>query len=81
MLLPERLAADDKLTLQQRLRIDSRLENASKDVRQGKIIGPLHNAADMVASMKSDLRKRAAAKKAALNGPSSPTPETITMKP
>ena len=63
-LFPKLPAADDKLTSQQRRRIDSRLTNASKEVQRGKIIGPFDNAAEMVASMKSELRKRAAAKRA-----------------
>ena len=63
-LFPKLPADDDKLTSQQRRRIDSRLTNASKEVQQGKTIGPFESAAEMVASMKSELRKRAAAKRA-----------------
>ena len=64
-LFPKLPAADDKLTSQQRRRIDTRLAKASKEVRQGKIIGPFDSATEMVASMKAELRKRATAKRTA----------------
>ena len=58
-IIPELPAADDEYTPAQRRVIDAQL----KEARKGPYYGPFDTAAQMIAHMKGELRKRAAAKK------------------
>ena len=57
--------ADDEYTPEQRRIIDARLAESEDDLRLGRTFGPFNTAAEMIASMKEQLKKRAAAKAAA----------------
>jgi bifunctional DNA-binding transcriptional regulator/antitoxin component of YhaV-PrlF toxin-antitoxin module len=56
--------ADDEYTPRQRCIIDAQLAKSEGDFKKGRTFGPFDTAAEMVASMKEQLKKRAAAKKA-----------------
>jgi hypothetical protein len=55
--------ADDEYTPAQRRIIDARLAKGLEDVKKGRTVGPFNTADEMIASMKQELKKRAAAKK------------------
>ena len=55
--------ADDEYTPAQRKVIDARLAKADEDIKKGRTFGPFNTADEMVASMKHELKRRAAAKK------------------
>ena len=61
--VPALPSADDEYTPAQRRVIDTRLAKADEDIRKGRVYGPFNTAAEMIASMKSESRKRAAAKR------------------
>ena len=54
---PELPSADDEYTPAQRRVIDARLKLALEEVKKGRTAGPFDTAAEMVASLKRDLRK------------------------
>ena len=56
--------ADDEYTPEQRRVIDARLAEGLADIKAGRTFGPFKTADEMIASMKHQLRKRAAAKRA-----------------
>jgi AbrB family looped-hinge helix DNA binding protein len=56
--------ADDEYTPAQRRIIDARLAKSDEDIKHGRTFGPFNSADEMIASMKSELKKRAALKKA-----------------
>jgi len=56
--------ADDEYTPAQRRIIDARLAKADEDIKHGRTFGPFNSADEMIASMKAELKKRAALKKA-----------------
>ncbi len=58
-IIPELPSADDEYTPEQRRVIDAEL----KEARKGPYYGPFDTAQEMIAHMKGQLRKRAAAKK------------------
>ena len=55
--------ANDEYTPSQRRVIDARLNESEDDFRKGRTAGPFKSAREMIAHMKSELKKRAAAKK------------------
>jgi AbrB family looped-hinge helix DNA binding protein len=55
--------ADDEYTPAQRRIIDARLAESRQDIKKRRTVGPFNTAADAIASMKLELKKRAAAKK------------------
>ena len=55
--------ADDEYTPAQRRTIDARLAKSDEDIKRGRTFGPFDTAADMVTSMKTELKKRGASKK------------------
>ena len=58
-ILPKLPSADDEYTAAQRRIIDAQLDAALK----GPFYGPFNSTGEMIAHMKGELRKRAAAKK------------------
>jgi AbrB family looped-hinge helix DNA binding protein len=54
--------ADDEYTPAQRRIINARLAESAEDLRKGRTFGPFGTADEMVASMKKELKKRAANK-------------------
>ena len=56
--------ADDEYTPEQRRIMDARLAESEDDLKKGRTFGPFNTADEMIASMKHQLQKRAAAKKA-----------------
>ena len=60
--IPKLPSADDEYTPEQRQLIDARLAKADEDIRQGRTYGPFSSADEMIASMKVELKKRAAKK-------------------
>ena len=59
MIVPKLPTADDEYTPEQRRIIDAQLDEAEK----GPFHGPFNTADEMIAHMKSELKKRAARKK------------------
>ncbi len=57
--------ADDEYTPAQRRTIDARLTKSDADIKHGRTFGPFDTAADMVTSMKAELKlkKRGTPKK------------------
>jgi AbrB family looped-hinge helix DNA binding protein len=55
--------ADDEYTPAQRRTIDARLAKGLADVKKGRTVGPFNTADEMIASMRQELKKRAATKK------------------
>ncbi len=53
--------ADDQYTPAQRRIINAQLVEAEEDIRAGRIVGPFNAATEMIASMKSRLKKKASA--------------------
>jgi len=56
-IVPKLPSADDEYTPAQRRVIDARLKLALEEVKKGRTAGPFDTAAEMVASLKRDLRK------------------------
>jgi hypothetical protein len=55
--------ADDEYTPEQRKIVDAELAKGLEDVRMGRTVGPFDTAEEMIASMKSELKKRSASRK------------------
>ena len=55
---------DREYTSAQRRIIDARLAKGLQEIKKGRTYGPFDTADEMIASLKEELRKRAAAKKA-----------------
>jgi bifunctional DNA-binding transcriptional regulator/antitoxin component of YhaV-PrlF toxin-antitoxin module len=51
--------ADDDYTPAQRRAIDARLDESEEDLKKGRTAGPFNSAAEMIAHMKIELKKRA----------------------
>jgi hypothetical protein len=62
--LPKLPAADDEYTPEQRRIIDARLAEGLADIKAGRTFGPFGSAAEMIAHMKAQLKKRGTAPKA-----------------
>jgi AbrB family looped-hinge helix DNA binding protein len=62
-IVPELPAANDEYTPKQRRLIDARLAKSEAELKAGRSFGPFDTADDMIAHMKGQLKKRAAAKK------------------
>jgi bifunctional DNA-binding transcriptional regulator/antitoxin component of YhaV-PrlF toxin-antitoxin module len=58
-IIPKLPSADDEYTPEQRRSIDAQLDDAEK----GPFHGPFNTAAEMIADMKSQVKKRAALRK------------------
>lgn len=56
--------ANDEYTPEQRRIVDARLAESDEDIKQGRVYGPFNSADEMIASVKAELKKRAAAKRA-----------------
>jgi AbrB family looped-hinge helix DNA binding protein len=56
-IVPKPQSPDDEYTPTQRRAIDTRLKRALEDVKKGHTAGPFDTAAEMVASLKRDIRK------------------------
>jgi bifunctional DNA-binding transcriptional regulator/antitoxin component of YhaV-PrlF toxin-antitoxin module len=63
-ILPKLPAADDEYTPAQRGIIDARLAEGLADIKAGRTFGPFNSAGEMIAHMKTQLKKRVAAPKA-----------------
>ena len=63
-ILPKLPGADDEYTPEQRRIIDAQLAEGLADIKAGRTAGPFNTADEMIAHMKGELKKRAAAKKA-----------------
>jgi bifunctional DNA-binding transcriptional regulator/antitoxin component of YhaV-PrlF toxin-antitoxin module len=61
--LPKLPSADDEYTPKQRRAIDAQLAEGLADIKAGRTAGPFNTADEMIAHMKGELKKRAAAKK------------------
>ena len=59
--------ADDEYTPEQRRLIDARLAESAEELKRGRTFGPFKTAEEMIASMKAQLRRRSAVKKAKLS--------------
>ena len=55
--------ADDEYTPAQRRIIDARLAESEDEFKKGRTYGPFNTADEMIAHMKSELKKRGPAKK------------------
>ena len=55
--------ADDEYTLAQRRAIDKQLNQAMKDIDEGRFYGPYETVDEMIESVEGELRKRSTAKK------------------
>lgn len=64
VLKPHMVADRDGHTPRQRRRIDAELAKSKAEYKEGKSYGPFQTADEMIAHMKGQLKKRAAAKKA-----------------
>jgi AbrB family looped-hinge helix DNA binding protein len=62
-IIPELPTADDEYTAKQRRVIDARLAKSEAELKAGRSFGPFDTADEMIAQMKGQLQKRAAAKK------------------
>jgi AbrB family looped-hinge helix DNA binding protein len=54
--------ADDEYTPAQRRAIDARLDKSEADLKKGRTAGPFNTASEMIAHMKTVLKKRTATK-------------------
>lgn len=61
-------SADDDYSPEQRKYIDARLKKALEEVEEGQAIGPFNTAAEMIASIESEIKKRRAAKRKKRSG-------------
>jgi len=57
-------SADVEYTPAQRRIIDARLAESAEDLKKDRTFGPFNTADDMIASIKRELKKRAAGKQA-----------------
>jgi AbrB family looped-hinge helix DNA binding protein len=55
--------ADDEYTPAQRRAVDREIAKGLADVKSGRTFGPFKTADEMIAAMKTELKRRAAAKK------------------
>ena len=55
-------SADDEYTPAQCRAMDARLPRSEKDLKAGRTAGPFRSADEMIAHLKAELKKRAAAK-------------------
>jgi bifunctional DNA-binding transcriptional regulator/antitoxin component of YhaV-PrlF toxin-antitoxin module len=62
-ILPELPTTSDEYTPEQRRVIDARLQKSEDEFKNGRTLGPFDTAEDMIASMKAQLKTRAADKK------------------
>ena len=62
-ILPKLPNADDEYTPEQRKIIDARLAEGLADIKAGRTYGPFDTADEMVAHMKTSIKKSAPAKK------------------
>ncbi len=62
-IIPELPSADDEYTPEQRRTIDAQLADGLADIKAGRTYGPFNTVDEMIASMKTELRKRAAKRK------------------
>jgi hypothetical protein len=67
-LAPKTASADDEYTPAERRAIDRGIAASEKQYAAGKSYGPFGTAAEAIASLDANLRKRAAAKKRKLSG-------------
>jgi bifunctional DNA-binding transcriptional regulator/antitoxin component of YhaV-PrlF toxin-antitoxin module len=61
-IIPKLPAADDEYTPTQRKILNARLAEDLADIKAGRTAGPFNSADEMIAHMKSELKKRAAKK-------------------
>ncbi len=59
-IVPKLPSADDEYTLDERRVMDARLAESEEDCKAGRSFGPFDMADAMIASMKAELKKRAA---------------------
>jgi bifunctional DNA-binding transcriptional regulator/antitoxin component of YhaV-PrlF toxin-antitoxin module len=59
---PKKMGADDEYTPAQRRSIDRGIEQSEKEYAAGKSYGPFDTAADAIAAIDTNLRRRATAK-------------------
>lgn len=62
-IVPKFPAPDYDHTPEQRKILDAQLAEALADIRAGRTAGPFNSATEMIAHMKGELKRRAAAKK------------------
>ena len=62
-IIPELPSADDEYTPEQRRTIDAQLADGLADIKAGRTFGPFNTVDEMIASMKRELKKRAAKRK------------------
>ncbi len=62
-ILPKLPSADDEYTPEQRRIIDARLAEGLADIKAGRTFGPFNTAAEMIAHMKGQLKKKRATTK------------------
>jgi hypothetical protein len=55
---PKVETAEDEYTPAQRKYIDARLAKGLEEIKRGKAVGPFHSAAELTASLQSDLKRR-----------------------
>lgn len=67
-IVPKAAPADDEYTPRQRRIIDARLAKSLADIKAGRMRGPFNSAREMIADMKSQIKKRASAKPAKRSG-------------
>ena len=60
---PKKMGADDEYTLAQRRSIDRGIAESEKEYAAGKSYGPFDTAAEAIAAINANLRRRATAKK------------------
>ena len=62
-IIPKLPSALDEYTPEQRRIVNARLAESAGDLQPGRSFGPFNSAEAMIASMKTELRKRASSKK------------------
>ena len=62
-ILPKLPNADDEYTPEQRRVVDAQLAEGLADIKAGRTAGPFNTAEEMIAHMKTQLKKKAAAAK------------------
>jgi bifunctional DNA-binding transcriptional regulator/antitoxin component of YhaV-PrlF toxin-antitoxin module len=62
-IVPELPSGDDEYTPKQRRAVNAQLAEGLADIKAGRMAGPFNSAVEMIAHMKTELKKRAAAKK------------------
>ena len=61
-ILPKLPTADDEYTPQQRRTIDAQLARGLADIKAGRTRGPFNSAAEMIADMKAQIKRRVSVK-------------------